>query len=683
MICDEPPESGRSRTGRVRVSGWALSPVQAISRVDISVDGGSPVKAKYGLPRPDVAEAFPDVPAAANAGYVLELDTSKLANGTHTLTLVARDTKGASRTVTRELRIDHDAPDEENGDESYEGWIANFEERDQEMLAGKLKRFGQPPVISIVVPVYRTNPDFLKRAIESVLAQSYPHWELCLADDGSGAPELEQLLNDYSRRDSRIRTVFREECGGISAASNTALELASGSWIGLLDHDDELAPDALFYAAEAIDASPEVDLIYSDEDKITEGGKRYEPFFKPDWSPDLLRSANYICHFLVFRKELLARTGGFRKECDGSQDYDLILRLTETSRRIHHIPRVLYHWRSTPTSTASSLTAKSYAVAAAERALADHLKRTCAGAVVEPGLYTGWWRTRYAIPENTRVSILIASGGNCEILKTNLESLKSKTTYPHYEVVVIDNSREREVEQYVKGRSMPGVRYLDWRNKPFNFSAINNAAARQCDSSVLLFLNDDISVIAPDWLTSMVELAVRRDVGAVGAKLLYPGGQIQHAGVILGMFGNCGHAFKDLDGARPHYFNFPDVIRNVSAVTGACLMTRAETFWQVGGFDEEILPVAFQDVDLCLKLRRAGYRVLYTPHALLTHHESLSKTGSDLIPHPREVAEMQSRWGDVIAADPYYNPNLSVTKENYSLRKKTAATESIASAKGN
>jgi GT2 family glycosyltransferase len=270
------------------------------------------------------------------------------------------------------------------------------------------------------------------------------------------------------------------------------------------------------------------------------------------------------------------------------------------------------------------------------------------------------------------VSIIVASGGKCDVLKANLDSVAAKTTYPHYEIVVIDNSRAAEIEQYVRkvGKRVPNVRYIDWRNKPFNYSAINNAAARQCDNPVLLFLNDDTSVIAPGWLTAMVELAMRPEVGAVGAKLLYPGGRIQHAGVVMGIYDNCGHAFKGLEGRQQHYFDLPDVIRNVSAVTGACLMTRAEVFWKVGGFDEDRLQVAFNDIDLCLKIGRAGYRVLYTPHALLTHHEAFSKTENDLIPHPREVAEMQAKWADVIAADPFYSPNLSRTMENYSFRQK-------------
>lgn len=294
---------------------------------------------------------------------------------------------------------------------------------------------------------------------------------------------------------------------------------------------------------------------------------------------------------------------------------------------------------------------------------------------VEEGRITGRWRVRYPIPEGSRVSIIIASGGNAEVLQTNLKALFEKTTYRDYEVVVIDNSKQKAIEKLISGLNgnRRPLRYIDWRNKPFNYSLINNVAARQCDSSLLLFLNDDTTVIAPDWLESMAELIVRPEVGAVGAKLLYPDKRIQHAGVVMGIYDNCGHAFKGLDGEAQHYFDFPDVIRNVSAVTGACLMTKASVFWEAGGFDETDFAVAFNDVDLCLKIGSKGYRVLYTPHALLYHHEAFSKTSKDLIPHPEEVTRMRLKWGKIIARDPLYSPNLTRNDEDYSIRKKSSA----------
>jgi GT2 family glycosyltransferase len=449
--------------------------------------------------------------------------------------------------------------------------------------------------------------------------------------------------------------------------------LAAGEYVCFLDHDDTLAPHALAYVCEALNQNPTADLLYSDEDKIDVRDRRFEPFFKPDWSPDLLLSENYLCHLLILRRDLAAKIGAFNPAFDGSQDYDLILRAAEQASHIAHIPKVLYHWRAGAVSTASAIENKHYSLDAIRNALDRHCDRVAGCAGVEPGSIAGRWRIRYPIPEGTRVSIVIAAGGRVDALQVNLTSIFVKTSYPEYEVVVIDNSKTNIVEKTIRDfqATHPNLRYLDWRNKPFNYSAINNAAARQCTSPVLLFLNDDTSVIASGWLEAMLELALRPEVGAVGGKLLYPNGAIQHAGVLMGVFDNCGHAFKGLDGATRHYFDFPDIIRNVSAVTGACLMTRSNVFWQADGFDERQFAVAFNDIDLCLKIGRLGYRILYTPHALLYHHEAFSKTSKDLIPHPAEVAAMRSKWKDVIAHDPYYNPNLTRNDEDYSLRTRT------------
>jgi O-antigen biosynthesis protein len=423
---------------------------------------------------------------------------------------------------------------------------------------------------------------------------------------------------------------------------------------------------------EAINLQPEVDLLYSDEDKIDESGRRYDPFFKPDWSPDLLLSENYICHLLVIRRSRLNQAGGFRSAFDGSQDYDLVLRLTGGNPRIVHIPRVLYHWRSLPESTATSPDRKSFAIPAAQRAIQEELDRRGVAAKVVPGSIPGRWRVRYLLAEEPRVSVIIPSGGKTDPLRDNLTSLFGKTEYHNYEVVVIDNSANTDIQKLVERWPDPPrpLRYIDWRNRPFNYSVINNEAARHCQSPLLLFLNDDTSVIDPGWLQALVEMAARPEVGAVGAKLLYPNGKIQHGGVVMGLFNNCGHAFKGLAGAEQHYFDLPDVIRNVSAVTGACLMTRAEVFHAVGGFDERTFAVAFNDIDLCLKIGQKGYRVIYTPHALLHHHEAFSKLVEDLMPHPDEVEAMRVKWKDAIEADPFYSPNLTRTAEDYSLQKK-------------
>jgi GT2 family glycosyltransferase len=418
-----------------------------------------------------------------------------------------------------------------------------------------------------------------------------------------------------------------------------------------------------------VNREPNAGLLYTDEDKIDLDGRRYEPFFKPAWSPDLLLSENYICHLLVLRRTLVERAGGFRPEFDGSQDYDLILRVSRLTDQIVHIPRVLYHWRASPTSTAGSPAQKPQSSVTARNAIEDYLRCSGLDARVEPGIHPGRWRVRYPIPEGSDISIVIPSGGKLDVLRTNLDRLAEVTDYPNYQIVVVDNSTGDNIAQFVRRWKKNGRQalYQDCRNQPFNWSALNNRAARQCDSRLLLFLNDDTEVIAPGWLTAMAELALQPKVGAVGAKLLYPDGRIQHAGVVMGLFENCGHAFKGLAARSQHYFDLPDVIRNVSAVTGACLMVRRDVFSEVGGFDEGRFAVAFNDIDFCLRVGARGYRILYTPHALLYHHEAFSKTAKDLIPERAEVRAMQSAWEAVIESDPYYNPNLTRTAEDYSL----------------
>jgi GT2 family glycosyltransferase len=575
---------------------------------------------------------------------------------------------GATRTVQIPVVVDHD----KGWASDYDRWIEEFETRNPRVIELKMRTFKANPLISIVMPVYRTPPGILTKAILSVTAQSYKNWELCIADDASESADVQKILERYAEQDSRIKVKFLKSRSGIALCSNAALDLASGEFIALLDHDDELAEDALFYVVEALNRHPELDVLYSDEDKIDEHGRRYDPFFKPDWSPDLILSENYIAHLLVCRRELLLQTGAFRSGFDGSQDHDLVLRLTEKSDRIFHLPRILYHWRATASSTASISTQKSYAAEAARRAIEEHLQRRAVSGKVVPGSFPGRWRVRYALGDEPAVSVIIASGGKIDILRENLESLFSKTEYRNVEVIVIDNSKKDRIEQLVTAWPSPArpLRYIDWRDQQFNYAVINNEAARRSNSPILLFLNDDTSVISGGWLTAMVEMVVRPEVGAVGAKLLYPDGRIQHAGVVMGLFGNCGHAFKGLEGDAHHYFDFPDVIRNVSAVTGACLMTRADVFHEVGGFDEINFAVAFNDVDLCLKIREKGYRVVYTPHALLYHREAFSKTTKDLFPDSKEVRAMQAKWKAVIQADPYYNQNLTRSAEDYSLARK-------------
>lgn len=552
----------------------------------------------------------------------------------------------------------------------YLRWIDQFEGPDRALARFKLRCLNRQPTISVIMAVFQPAAEDLERAIASVSKQIYPHWELCIADDCSRAADVDAVLQRRQADEPRIRVTTLGQHGGISAALNAAFALASGEFVAVLDHDDELAPDALLHVAERLNRAPATDVLYSDEDKIDAHDKRFEPFFKPDWSPDLLLAENYVCHLLVARRALVEALGGFRSECDGSQDYDLVLRLSEVTGKIVHIPKVLYHWRATEESTAAGISRKPWAVSAARRAIEAHLERTGSQARVEEGVHPGRWRVRYPIPARARVSVIIPSAGKVKLLEAALSSIVQRTTYPDYELTVIDNSRSGAVERFLRRWQRHGraVRYVDWRKQPFNFAAMNNAAARAADAPFLLFLNDDIEVITPGWLEAMLELGARPEVGAVGVKLLYPDGRIQHAGVVVGIFGNAGHAFRGLDGSARHYFDLPDVIRNVSAVTGACLLVRAEVFQSVGGFDDAGLPIDFNDIDLCLRLRQRGYRVLYTPHAVLRHHEGLSKQRRRVRAAPAAAMLMRSRWYDVIAADPFYSLNLTRRTEDYSIR---------------
>ncbi len=666
LVCEEPKATDKKpHSGNISVKGWCLAE-GGVDFVRVEIPGLPAIESPPSVARADVKKAHPDLDATGCAGFFIKFDSSTLSNGRHPITIQAISQGIAVREARTSVLIDH----EKGFPSDYERWIHEFERPDNEMMDLQLGSIRSRPLISVLTAVYNTEPSELTAAIQSVLDQSYGNWELCIADDCSSRPELREILERFASQDGRVKLSFQPERGGISRAWNAAWRMASGEYVAFLDHDDTLAPHALAYICEALDHSSDADLVYSDEDKIDQSGKRFDPFFKPDWSPDLLLSENYICHLLVLRSDLAQQIGTFQPDCDGSQDYDLILRATEHARRITHIPKVLYHWRAGRGSTARSIENKKYALDAAQEALRRHCERRGQPKTIEPSGIIGRWRARYAIPGGTKVSIIIASGGKTDVLQKNLQSLFGKTTFTNYEVVVIDNSTSSAVEKLVNGfRSGPRMpRYIDWRNRPFNYSAINNAAARQCESPVLVFLNDDTSVITPDWLEAMVELVVRPEVGAVGAKLLYPNGKIQHAGVVMGLYDNCGHAFKGLDGSSRHYFDLSDVIRNVSAVTGACLMTKSSVLWEAGGFDEGDFAVAFNDIDLCLKIGKLGYRVLYTPHAVLYHHEAFSKTSKDLLPHPEEVDRMRLKWENAIAHDPYYSPNLTRNDEDYSLR---------------
>lgn len=539
-------------------------------------------------------------------------------------------------------------------DERYELWLYLnvLGPRPMRRKRRELRNLTHRPTISVVIPTYNSEPEWLGAAIDSVRHQLYPNWELCIADDASTREETLVSLRRFAATDSRIKVVYLENNQGIAGASNAALELATGEFVGLLDHDDELKPNALFEVVRELNRNGEVDYLYSDEDKKELDGRLTEAFFKPGWSPDLLLSVNYVTHFSVFRKELLDRLGGFRLGYDGSQDYDLVLRATELTDRVRHISLPLYTWRKVPGSAATQVGAKDYAYEAGRRALADAIERRGHSGRVEEAMINGRYRVRYNIAGDPSVLLIIPTRDKVDLLRACVESVRRRSTYRNYEIMIVDNqSQEPETLEYLAafdGRVLPYPH-------EFNYARMMNVAVQEAgDPDFLLLLNNDTEVIAAEWIEAMVEHGQRQDVGFVGARLLFPDGKPQHEGIAVGL----GGVASNLDHGGQHfgYFDLGETIRNCSAVTGACLLTRPEVFRELGGFEER-LRVAFNDVDLCLRAREKGYVIVYTPYALLYHEES--STRGKL--HPEEDERFFcSRWGKPFELeDQYYNLNFS------------------------
>jgi glycosyltransferase involved in cell wall biosynthesis len=558
----------------------------------------------------------------------------------------------------------------------YAEWVRRYDQIDDATRAAIRRRivgFGKQPRISVVMPVYNPDPEWLAEAIESIRSQLYPHWELCIADDVSTNPAIRPLLERYATLDERIKVAFRETNGHISAASNTALELVTGEWVALFDHDDLLPEHALYCVADAIERDPSIRMIYSDEDKIDGSGKRRDPYFKCGWNPDLFLSQNMFSHLGVYQKALLDEVGGFRVGYEGSQDYDLALRCVERAGggAIHHIPRVLYHWRVHAESTASGTEAKPYAVVAGERALNDHFDRMGIHGVVE---YAGnGYRVRYAMPDKAPlVSLIIPTRNGLDLIRQCIRSIVSKSTYDNYEIIIVDNgSDDPGTLNYLASLKNDGHIRVLRDDRPFNFSALCNAGVEVAGGEIVGLINNDIEVISPEWLSEMVSIALQPGVGAVGAKLLYPNDTIQHAGVVLGLLGVAGHVHKHIPRGSFGYFGRASLISSFSAVTAACMVMRKSIYREVSGLNERDLTVAFNDVDFCIRVREAGYRNVWTPYAELYHHESATRGYED---NPAkqarfagEVEYMQRCWGAWLENDPAYSTNLTLNEEDFSL----------------
>ncbi|MEK6673909.1 MAG: glycosyltransferase, partial [Nitrospirota bacterium] len=558
----------------------------------------------------------------------------------------------------------------------YENYLVALNEL-EDSEEDKRKKAGQftcRPKVSIITPVYNVNEKWLKLAIESVINQVYDNWELCICDGGSTGHYVKTVIEAYAANDKRIKTKYLVENKGISGNSNEALSLATGDFICFLDHDDELSPAALYEVVKLLNEDQGIDFVYTDEDKLSPEDIRFEPHFKPDWSPDSFRSYNYITHLAAIRKKIIDETGGFRSEFDGSQDYDLFLRVVEKTQKIAHIPKVLYHWRSHSLSAAGDAMVKMYAYDSAKRALKEHIQRLGFEGDICDGPFLGLYRTKYHLETSPLVTIIIPTKDHVVFLKKCIESILTRSTYDNYTILIVDNqsSQEETFRYFTDIKDNPRVKIIRY-DKPFNYSSMNNYAVRHADTEYIIFLNNDTEVISPDWIESMLEFVQRSDVGAAGALLLYPDNTIQHAGTIIGLYNDIGNPFHKMHRDSIGYFGRNRIAQNLSAVTGACLMTKKSVFDEVGGFDEEYHH-AYSDIDFCMKIRKSGYLVVYTPYAQLYHHKPVTTGANDTLKKHKYVIDgmelFHKKWRNtIIKGDPYYNPNLTLLSEYFSIKK--------------
>ena len=560
----------------------------------------------------------------------------------------------------------------------YQKWIIRHLPGNKELEKQRREKFDYQPKISIVVPLYKTPEKYLLQLVESVKAQTYPNWELCLSDGSGENSPLTSFLKSLEAGDERIKVVYNEQALQISENTNAGIEIATGAYIAFADHDDELTPHALFECVKALNKDRKIRLIYSDEDKMSmDGHKFFQPHFKPDYNPDLLCTVNYICHLFVVQREILDQVGTFRKEFDGAQDYDFIFRCVEAvdPSEIYHVTKILYHWGCHEDSTAENPESKTYAFEAGKRAIEEHYHRTGIKAEVYQGEFLGLYRTRFLRDHDPLISIIIPNKDHIEDLKRCMDSIDQKSSYKNYEYIIVENnSTDEKTFQYYKDLEAenPKAHVVYW-DKEFNYSAINNYGATFAKGEYILLLNNDTEIINETCLEELLGYCMRSDVGAVGARMYYEDDTIQHAGVVIGFGGIAGHCFVLQPRGTTGYCHRIICAQDYSAVTAACMLVKKSAFDEVGGLTEE-LAVAFNDIDFCMKLREAGYLIVYNPYAELYHYESKSRGLEDT---PEKVArfnkEMQifeRRWPDILRnGDPYYNPNLTLKSQDFSLRR--------------
>lgn len=562
----------------------------------------------------------------------------------------------------------------EDINKTYQEWIKHNEPTLEEIEEQRKTVFSINPKISILVPMYNTPYNFFKELVDCLINQTYSNWELCLAD---GSPKQDKTLEEIYKCDERIKYKFIGENKGIAGNTNECIKMATGDFIALFDHDDLLPIFSLYEVVKCINENLDVEFIYTDEDKITTLDKpRFNPHFKPDFSLDFLRANNYICHFSVFKKELMDKLEGERSKYDGAQDFDIILRVAENTKNIIHIPKVLYHWRVHPNSTAQAeVQSKPYAFEAGIPAIQDHLDRMGLKGTVEHGASLGTYRIKYEFEGTPKVSIIIPNKDEKETLKTCIDSIINKTTYKNYEIVIVENNSETEeiFEYYNELKKNEKIKIVKYEENGFNYSKIINLGVKNSDGEFIVQLNNDTEIETTDWLEDMLGFASRDDVGAVGVKLFYPDNTIQHAGIVIGVDRVATHLFRGLPRHLHGYFARESTIQDFSAVTAACMMAKRSTYEEVGYMDED-MPVAFNDLDFCLKIRKTGKLIVYDPFVSVIHYESKTRgyedTPEKIARFEAEIEKFQNKWKEIYEnGDPYYNKNFSLNSSNYGIRK--------------